>query len=101
GELQVAAASYVRVVGVAQVPGVGTPSGEVPDDDRLVARDVEYAYREGHPVLHGVSLDLEPGERLAVVGPSGAGKSTLGRMLAGIHPPTAGSVRSGRPPPLD
>jgi ABC-type multidrug transport system fused ATPase/permease subunit len=46
-------------------------------------------------VLHGIDLDLEPGERVAVVGPSGAGKSTLGRLLAGIHPPRIGLVEVG------
>ncbi|MEE6260465.1 ABC transporter ATP-binding protein [Plantactinospora sonchi] len=56
-------------------------------------------------MLHGVTLDLRPGERLAMVGPSGAGKSTLGRLLAGIHQPRAGSVTVGGVPlaelPLD
>lgn len=94
-EIQVAMASYARIVGVSQVSTDRTATDETPAGDRVVARDVEYAYRAGHPVLHGVSLDLAPGERLAVVGPSGAGKSTLGRMLAGIHPPTAGTVRVG------
>ncbi|HEX8495814.1 MAG TPA: ABC transporter ATP-binding protein, partial [Actinomycetales bacterium] len=64
-------------------------------------RDVSYAYREGHDVLRGISLDLRPGERLAVVGPSGAGKSTLGRMLAGIHGPRTGSVEVGGVPLVD
>ncbi len=52
-------------------------------------------------MLHSVSLELQPGERLAVVGPSGAGKSTLGRLLAGIHPPTRGSVTVGGVPLVD
>ncbi len=56
---------------------------------------MRYAYVEGRDVLHGIDLDLEPGERVAVVGPSGAGKSTLGRLLAGIHPPRAGRVEVG------
>jgi ABC-type multidrug transport system fused ATPase/permease subunit len=59
------------------------------------AEDVHYAYVEGRDVLHGIDLDLEPGERVAVVGPSGAGKSTLGRLLAGIHPPRDGLVEVG------
>ena len=52
-------------------------------------------------MLHGIDLDLAAGERLAVVGPSGAGKSTLGRMLAGIHPPTGGTVTVGGVPLID
>lgn len=59
------------------------------------ARRLRYAYRPGQDVLHGIDLDLVPGERLAVVGPSGAGKSTLGRLLAGIHAPNAGTATVG------
>ncbi|GAA3231434.1 ABC transporter ATP-binding protein [Oerskovia jenensis] len=94
-EIQVAATSLARIVGVKLVEGDREAGDEVPSDEHVVARDVEYAYREGHNVLHGIDLDLAVGERLAVVGPSGAGKSTLGRMLAGIHPPTGGSVTVG------
>jgi ABC-type multidrug transport system fused ATPase/permease subunit len=63
--------------------------------------EVRYAYREGTDVLHGIDLDLRVGERLAIVGPSGSGKSTLGRMLAGIHPPTGGTVKVGGVPLVD
>ncbi len=57
--------------------------------------DLRFAYREGTDVLHGVDLDLRPGERLAIVGPSGSGKSTLGRLLAGINRPRTGEVDIG------
>jgi oligopeptide/dipeptide ABC transporter ATP-binding protein len=43
--------------------------------------------------LDGVSLDVARGEILGIVGESGCGKSTLGKTIAGIHAPTAGSVR--------
>ena len=94
-EIQVAATSLARIVGVKLVDSDREAGDEVPTDEHVVARKVEYAYRAGHNVLHGIDLDLRVGERLAVVGPSGAGKSTLGRMLAGIHPPTGGSVQVG------
>ncbi|WP_251153074.1 ABC transporter ATP-binding protein [Cellulosimicrobium sp. Marseille-Q4280] len=97
-ELQVAAVSLARVIGVGLVSPDREAGTAVPADEHVVGRGVRYAYREGHDVLHGIDLDLRVGERLAVVGPSGAGKSTLGRMLAGIHPPTGGSVTVGGVP---
>ncbi|GMA88138.1 hypothetical protein GCM10025868_33880 [Angustibacter aerolatus] len=100
-EVQVGAASYARIIGIGDVPDDRTPTGEVPDDDRITARDVRFAYRPGHDVLGGIDLDLAPGERLAVVGPSGAGKSTLGRLLAGINAPTQGRVDVGGVPLVD
>lgn len=94
-EIQVGATSFARLAGVAKVPDDRRATGEEPGDERLRAEDVRYAYLEGRDVLHGLDLDLEPGERIAVVGPSGAGKSTLGRLLAGIHPPRTGRVEVG------
>ncbi|GAB3591200.1 ABC transporter ATP-binding protein [Angustibacter peucedani] len=100
-EIQVGAASFARIIGIADVPDDRTPTGAEPAGREIRANDVRYAYREGHDVLGGVSLDLAPGERLAVVGPSGAGKSTLGRLLAGIHGPRTGSVEVGGVPLVD
>jgi ABC-type multidrug transport system fused ATPase/permease subunit len=94
-EIQVGATSFARLVGVTNVPDDRTATGEEPEHERLRAWDVRYAYVPDRDVLHGLDLDLEPGERIAVVGPSGAGKSTLGRLLAGIHPPRTGRVEVG------
>ena len=94
-EIQVGLTSFARLVGIVRVPPDRYATDDEPDGDRLRAQDVRYAYVTDRDVLHGIDLDLEPGERVAVVGPSGAGKSTLGRLLAGIHPPRVGLVEVG------
>lgn len=93
--------SLQRIFGVEQVEPDREATVTGVRGNQIEATDVTYAYRAGRPVLHGVNLTLEPGERLAIVGPSGAGKSTFGRMLAGIHPPTNGSVTVGGVPLVD
>ncbi|WMY78627.1 heme ABC transporter ATP-binding protein [Citricoccus sp. I39-566] len=52
----------------------------------------------GRPILHGVDLELRPGEVTVVIGPNGAGKSTLFSVLSGDIAPSRGSVTlDGRP----
>lgn len=56
-------------------------------------------YRVGSSKVHalaGVDLTIEQGEFVAIVGTSGSGKSTLLNMLAGLEPPTKGSVKIGK-----
>ncbi len=61
--------------------------------DRLELDHVDFAYPGGEPVLHDITLRIEPGERIAIVGASGSGKSTLALLLARFHDPTSGTVR--------
>jgi ATP-binding cassette subfamily C protein len=94
-------ASFARVLGVGLVPPERDGGAGQPDGTRIEARGVRFAYPGHHDVLHGVDLDVRPGERLAVVGPSGAGKSTLARLLAGLDVPRAGTVTTGGVPVTD
>ncbi|MBK9515345.1 MAG: ATP-binding cassette domain-containing protein [Flavobacteriales bacterium] len=60
--------------------------------------DFHYASRADMPVLRGVDLQVEPGQRIALVGPSGAGKSTLAALVLRFHDPVHGRVLiDGRP----
>lgn len=60
----------------------------------ISAKAVSFAY-PGHErhVVRDISLDIKPGERIAIVGENGAGKTTLVRLLAGLYLPLRGDVR--------
>jgi ABC-type multidrug transport system fused ATPase/permease subunit len=98
--LQRGGASFARVEGIG-ANAEPAPAVREPDDDRVELSGVRYSYVDGHEVLHGVDLVVQPGERLAIVGVSGAGKSTLGRLIAGVDKPAAGSVLVGGVPVAD
>lgn len=94
-ELQVAQVSLARLVGVREVEEAAADGEAEPEGRTVLADEVRFGYLEGRDVLHGVTLTVQPGARVALVGPSGAGKSTLGRLLAGIYSPRVGDITLG------
>ncbi|NNJ11334.1 ABC transporter ATP-binding protein [Chloroflexales bacterium ZM16-3] len=59
---------------------------------RVVFEDVTAEYKQGEPVLHGVSFTAEPGQTVAIVGPTGAGKTTIINLIPRFYDVSGGRV---------
>jgi ATP-binding cassette, subfamily B, bacterial MsbA len=55
--------------------------------------NVHFAYESGDDILRGITLDVLPGEMIALVGPSGSGKTTLVNLIPRFYDPSAGGIR--------
>ncbi|MCL1062762.1 type I secretion system permease/ATPase [Shewanella benthica] len=63
-------------------------------EGQIDADHISFSYPGSEkPVLHTMSLNIKPGERIAIIGRNGSGKSTLAKMLVGLYKPTKGSLR--------
>ncbi|MFJ3406845.1 ABC transporter ATP-binding protein [Promicromonospora sp. NPDC090134] len=95
-ELQNAVAGWRRVIAVIETPvQVAEKPGAVTQERgpaHVTLRDVRFAYPSGPEVLHGVTLDLPPRTKVAVVGQTGSGKTTIAKLVTRLMDPTAGVV---------
>jgi ATP-binding cassette, subfamily B, bacterial len=95
--MQNAVAAHRRLASLVEQAGAAEQQEgrALPARAALTLADVTFGYRPEDPVLRGVSLRIEHGDRIFLVGPSGGGKSTLAALLAGIRRPTQGRACYG------
>ena len=87
----VVAAARVNTLLNEPLPAAAAGDGRV-GDGRLAVRDLHFAYQPGHPVLHGLNLDVAPGAFVGIVGHTGSGKSTLLSLLLRFYPAPPGTL---------
>ncbi len=99
GDLQRAAGATERLVDLLATPPDIAPPAEPaplprPAAGRAAFESVVFHYpsRPETPALDGIDLDIDPGEKVALVGPSGAGKTTVFQLLLRFYDPSAGRI---------
>jgi ABC-type bacteriocin/lantibiotic exporter with double-glycine peptidase domain len=92
--LQMVGAHLDRLSDVLESTPEPSTGREIELTGRLVLDRVSFRYDDhAAPVLHDVSVSIEPGQKIALVGRSGSGKSTLAKLLLGLYEPTTGKVQ--------
>ena len=87
----VVAAARVNTLLNEPLAAAATGNGAV-GDGQLAVRNLHFAYQAGHPVLHGLNLDVAPGAFVGIVGHTGSGKSTLLSLLLRFYPAPPGTL---------
>ncbi len=84
--------SMRSIAGPRQHPDLPGARPLIVSEGAIRFEGVRFGYGTQRGVLHGLDLDIRPGERVGLVGQSGAGKSTLVNLLLGFYAPEAGRI---------
>ncbi|MGZ5295868.1 MAG: ABC transporter ATP-binding protein [Actinomycetota bacterium] len=95
-DTQTAIAGWRKILTVIDLPieivepkgGIDLPAGPI----AVRTTDLNYSYREGGPVLRGISVAVERGAHVAIVGQTGGGKTTFAKLLARLADPAGGHI---------
>ncbi|WP_404951178.1 ABC transporter ATP-binding protein/permease [Streptomyces sp. ARC12] len=107
GQVQISLVGLARLLDLLRTTapraGIHAPRPAADDDAQrgpvtaergvLEIEDLRYSYVAGTEVLGGLSVRVEPGERVGLVGPTGSGKTTLAKLMTGLYAPDSGTVR--------
>ena len=96
GSLQRAMVSGERIFEILDLAPDVVEREDAPDlpplKGNIAYQGVSFHYHDGEPVLHGVNLDIAPGQTVALVGPTGAGKTTMISLLLRLYDVTEGRI---------
>ena len=98
-QLQKTIGSSDRILEILQDPSeidlVSQASTKAIEFGKISIEDLHFSYpsRPSVEILKGISIDIEPGQKIAIVGTSGTGKSTLAQLMMRFYEPNAGQIK--------
>jgi ATP-binding cassette subfamily B protein len=98
GDFRQGVAALAKVIGLLEVPSAIVEKGgavELPERGAVALQDVTFGYDGDRPAVRDLTLEVEPGEHVALVGATGAGKSTISKLLTRQYDPQRGRIELG------
>ena len=98
GDFRQGVAALAKVIGLLEAPSAIVEKGgavELPERGVVALRDVTFGYDGDRPAVRDLTLEVEPGEHVALVGATGAGKSTISKLLTRQYDPQRGRIELG------
>jgi len=98
GDFRQGVAALAKVIGLLEAPSAIVEKGgavDLPERGAVALRDVTFGYDGDRPAVRDLTLEVQPGEHVALVGATGAGKSTISKLLTRQYDPQRGRIELG------